>query len=272
VRAVYEGPGAGRWACRIQAALLAYLTRVDPEGGGDLIDKALAARGKGFSRCYPSTLSDVARLHMSAQLQEAAFKALEEDDVEMVANAAGVLAQFGQAEAEDQLWRRLERWHEQAEPRAQALRKQNPGIPALGAPALSGEVAIEQALRTAISFGQAWLTGPEKLKRLRSLCVSDDCRKEVDNVDRTWDRKQEIHISPGYDLNHPYSFTLAQYQPTSIAALKQKLLQFPRGTTFIWHAAGNLDDDPAEPRLFSQVKALLEERGMKLERATGQVQ
>jgi len=268
VQAVYESPGVGQWACRIQAALLAYISRVDPQSGAELLEKALAARGSRFSRCYPSTLSDVARLHMSAQLQEAAYKALEEDDPEMVANAAGVLGRFGSAEAEEKLWRRLERWHEQAESRAEALRQQNPGIPALGAPALSGEVTIEQALRTAICYGQAWLADPEKLKRLRPLCLTDFCRTDVDSIARNGNYL--IGIGLGSNQNQPYLISVAQYQPASIEALKQKLLQFPRGAAFIWHRSTNLDDDPAEPQLFSQVKSFLEEHGMKLERETKQ--
>ena len=268
VQAVYESPGVGQWACRIQAELLAYISRVDPQSGDELLDKALAARGKQFSRCYTSTLSDVARLHMSAELQDAAYKALEENDPEMVANAAGILGQFGSAEAEEKLWGRLERWHEQAESRAEDLRKQNPGIPALGAPILSGEVTIEQALRTAICYGQAWLADPEKLKRLRSLCLSDSCRTDVDSITRSWNHNIGIGLSS--NQNTHYLLSVAQYQPTSIETLKQKLLQFPQGTAFVWHKSTNLDDDLGEPQTFLQVKSYLEEHGMKLERETQQ--
>ena len=264
VQAVYESPGVGQWACRIQAALLAYMSRVDPQSGSELLDKALAARGKQFSRCYPSTLSDVAHLHMSAELQEAAYKALEENDPEMVANAAGVLGQFGTAEAEEKLWRRLERWHEQAESRAEDLRKQNPGIPAMGASVLSGEITIEQALRTALSYGQGWLADPEKLKRLRPLCLSDSCLTDVDNITRSWNH--DIGIGLSSNQHSHYLISVAQYQLNSIEALKQKLLQFPQGTAFVWHKSTNLDDDPGEPQTFLQVKSYLEDHGMKLER------
>ena len=264
VQAVYESPGVGQWACRIQAALLAYMSRVDPQSGSELLDKALAARGKQFSRCYPSTLSDVAHLHMSAELQEAAYKALEENDPEMVANAAGVLGQFGTAEAEEKLWRRLERWHEQAESRAEDLRKQNPGIPAMGASVLSGEITIEQALRTALSYGQGWLGDPEKLKRLRPLCLSDSCLTDVDNITRSWNH--DIGIGLSSNQHSHYLISVAQYQLNSIEALKQKFLKFPQGTAFIWHKSTNLDDEPGEPQTFLQVKSYLGDHGMKLER------
>jgi len=108
VQAVYEAPGVGRWACRIQASLLAYILRTDPPSGGELLKQALAARGKEFSRCYASALTDVARLQMAAEVEEAANTALEEDDPEMVAQAASVLGQFGTANGERKLWQRLE--------------------------------------------------------------------------------------------------------------------------------------------------------------------
>jgi hypothetical protein len=176
--------------------------------------------------------------------------------------------QFGSAEAEEKLWRRLERWHEHAERRAEDLRKQNPGIPALGAPVLSGEVTIEQALRTAICYGQAWLADPEKLKRLRPLCLTDSCRTDVDSIGRSWNH--DIGIGLGSNQNSPYLISVAQYQPTSIEGLKQKLLQFPQGTAFVWHNSSNLEDDVGEPQIFLQVKSCLEEHGMKVERETKQ--
>ncbi|MCM3905764.1 MAG: hypothetical protein ND866_29075 [Pyrinomonadaceae bacterium] len=172
VQAVYEAPGVGRWACRIQASLLAYILRTDPPTGGELLKKALAARGKEFTRCYASMLTDVAKLHLAAEVDEAAIAALEEDDAEMVAQAASLLEKFGTANAEEKLWRRLERWHEKMQSNAAKLSKQNPGIPAYGSSPLSGEAMIEQALRSALSHGQAWLSDPEKLKRLRTLCLT----------------------------------------------------------------------------------------------------
>jgi hypothetical protein len=155
VQAVYEAPGVGRWACRIQTSLLAYTLRADPPTGGELLSKALAARGKEFTRCYASALTDVAQLHMTAEVEAAAKSALEENDPEMVSQAASVLGQYGSADAEETLWLRLERWYEEMRSHAAELSKQNPGVPAYGSSALSGEALIEQALRNALTHGQA---------------------------------------------------------------------------------------------------------------------
>ncbi|MCM3871301.1 MAG: hypothetical protein ND895_11505 [Pyrinomonadaceae bacterium] len=268
VLTVYEAPGTGRWACSIQASLLAYILKSDSATGGELLKKALAARGKEFTRCYPSVLTDVARLHMSAEMEEAASTVLEEDDPEMVAQATSVLGQFGSANAEEKLWQRLERWHEKMESHAAELRKQHRGVPAHGASSLSGEVMIEQELFKALSQGQAWLSDPEKLKRLRALCLTDDSRNQIDSMIRAWNRRIEIGLSPFED--QPYLVGVAHYQLFSLESLKEKLLQFPRGTVFIWGRRGGGVDESRARQIFVQLKNYLEEHGMKLEEEKAQ--
>jgi len=263
VQAVYEAPGVGRLSCRIQASLLAYILRADPPTGGELLKKALAARGKEFTRCYASALTEVAKLHMAAEVEEAAKTALEEDDPEMVAQAASVLGQFGTASVEGNLWQRLERWHERMQSHAAEMSKQNPGIPAYGSSPLSGEAMIEQALRNALSNGQAWLSDPDKLKRLRALCLTDSSRNDFDNMSHAWNRRIDIRLSTFED--QPYSISVAHYQLTSLESLKQKLLQFPRGTLFTWAKSGSGGDESKAQQLFLQLKGYLEEHGMKLE-------
>ncbi len=185
VRAVFDAAGVGRWACEGQAALLAYFLRVDPSLGGEYLNKTLAARGSHLSGCYSSTFKDVPPLHMSKEVEDAATASLDDEDVEVASQAAGVLGQYGSADAEKALWRRLEKWHEANESRSEEIREQYPGVPSRGAPALSGEVLIEQALRNALANGRAWLLDAEKLKRLRELCLTEAGREEVDQMLRT---------------------------------------------------------------------------------------
>jgi hypothetical protein len=247
VRAVYEAPGVGRWACRIQASLLAYFLRVDPSAGGEHLNKALAARGKDSTRCYTSALVDVARLHMSAEVEDVATASLDDEDPEIVSHAANVLAEYGSANAEKALWRRLEKMHE------------------AGAE-MSGQAAIEQALRKALASGQAWLSDPEKLKRLRDLCLTDVGRKEVDGMIRNWN--YQIFVGLSFDDGEPYSITVAHYELKTFAALKEKLLQFPKGTLFKWRTGPPRAHDTKPQEVFQKIKNHLEEHGMKLERET----
>jgi len=192
VRAVFDATDVGRWACEGQAALLAYFLRVDPSLGGEYLNKALAARGSHFSGCYSSTFKDVPPLHMSKEVEDAATASLDDEDAEVASQAAGVLGQYGSADAEKALWRRLEKWHEANESRSEEIREQYPGVPSRGAPALSGEVLIEQALRNALANGRAWLLDAEKLKRLRELCLTEAGREEVDQMLRTRNDDKQV--------------------------------------------------------------------------------
>jgi hypothetical protein len=134
--------------------------------------------------------------------------------------------------------------------------------------ALSGEAMIEQALRSALSTGQAWLSDREKLKRLESLCLTDNSRRELDRMIGEWNQRIYIGLSPFQD--RPYLISVAHYQLNSVESLKGKLLQFPSGTVFTWAVEPSNGDDPKAQELFRQLNSYLEEHGMKLERETKQ--
>ena len=261
VRAFYEGPGAGRWACSPQASMIAYFVRVDPLFAEESLRKALAARGAGLSRCYPSVLSYVARLRMSAEVEEIAIDALDDNDPEVVLHAATLLGEHGSAYAEKVLWQRLEKWHDAMQGRD--LSKQNPLAPVDGGSEASGQAMIEQGLINGISRGRAWLTDPEKLKRLRDLCLTDRGRKDVDQLISNWNHSISLAVNSMDGELH--SISVGQYSAKSLDALKEKLLQFPKGTTFLWSAFSPRADDSKSQEVFQQIKTFLEDHGMKLE-------
>jgi len=259
VRTFYEEPGAGRWACNPQASMIAYFVRVDPLFAEESLRKAVAARGEGLSRCYPSVLAWVARLRMSAEVEEIAIDALEDNEPEVVLHAAILLGEHGSADAEKALWQRMEKLHEAMQDRD--MSKQNPETPSNGDN--EGRGQIEQGLITALSTGRAWLLDPEKLKRLRDLCVTDRGRKDVDQLIHNWNHS--IYVAVGPIDGEPNSISVAQYSPKSLDALKEKVLQFPKGTSFSWSAARPRGDDSKAQEVFQQIKTFLEEHGMKLE-------
>ncbi len=255
----FFAPQVGRSACRTQSALLAYILRVDPPTGADLIAKALAARGKGYSRCYPSTLTEVAALHMAPEIEAAAIEALEESDPEMVVQAASVLSKYGSARVEKILWERFERWISEVRDRAGEFMNLYPGIPTQRAPGVSSEVMIEQALLEALSKGQAWLADREKLERLRALCLTQNGLDELNSTIRGLNLAISIGITPFNDK--PYMIGVAQYNLDSIDALKKKLLQFPAGTIFKFGSERN----SRSQQLFQELKSYLEAHGLGLE-------
>ena len=257
VQAVYEARDAGKWECRPQTALLAYFLRVAPSVGGEYLNKALAARGKGFTRCYADMLKGVARLHMSTEVEEVATAALDDDDSEVVSQAASVLAEYGSANAEKALWRRLEKWHEANQSKQLSPEKLS-----------HDQIAIESALREALTSGHAWLSDPEKLKRVRDLCLSGTRRNEVDEMIRGWDN--QIYVTVRSYSDDTINFHIANSDHKSLDSLKAKLLQFPKGSVFKFKTAPRHFDEDQSEEIFQQVKNFVNEHGMKLKRESEQ--
>jgi hypothetical protein len=254
VRAVYESSEAGKWACRPQNAMLAYFLRVAPEIGGDYLNKALVARGKGYSRCYEDMLTRVAAQHMSAQVAQAATAALDDDDEDVVSHAAAVLGEYGSADAEKALWSRFEKWHEDMLSRTPQEELS------------AGEEKIENAFREALTRGRAWLADPEKLKRVRALCFSEKSRNEIDQMISGW--SSQIYVSADPSDEDTPRFGVAQYSVKTLDAFKQKLSQFPKGTEFEFTSAAPARGDETKwEQLLQQIKRYLAENGMTLKRA-----
>lgn len=252
VQAVFDARVVGKLECRPQTALLAYFLRVAPSVGGEYLNKALAARGEGFTQCYKDLLRSVAKLHMSAEVEEVATAALDDEDYQVVLQAAKVLAEYGSAEAEKALWRRMEKWHE--------LNRSKQTVEELG----PDQVAIEAALREALTSGHAWLSDPEKLKRLRELCLTGTRRNEVDEKIRGWNN--QIHVSLNSHGDESITIWVANCELRSLDSLKAKLLQFPKGTVFKYKTAARRGDEDQSEEVFQQIKNFVKEHGMDLER------
>ena len=59
---------------------------------------------------------------------------------------------------------------------------------------------------------------------------------------------------------------MAQYESASLPELKDKLAQFPRGTVFTWRPYNPGQSEEEKERLYLDLKAFLELRGLKIER------
>ena len=253
LRAAYEGK-IGRMACAPQSALLAYLLRVEPAYGAGPVEKALASRKD--TGCYQSLLTDVAGLHMSRELERVAVATLDDTDPALAANAAGMLGGYGSAEARDALLRRFERWHDDWAGREKELNAQNESDPS------AAQARTEESLLSALAFSPAWLADGEMLDRLRLLCVTKNCLREVESARGQFGTAITVYFN--VMDGSVSSASLAQYNSISWERLKAKAAQFPKGTTFTWSS-----DSPgteAEGRAFGELKEHLEKAGLKLTR------
>jgi hypothetical protein len=259
VRAFYSDK-AGQWACSIQSSLLAYLLRTDAQTGIDLIKQALAARGKEHTRCYVSLLVEVAKLRMTPELEALSIEHLDDPDPEVVIHAASTLGQYGSTGAEKPLWRRLEKWLQEWKGRGEELPKNFDSSHPNFWPKQVG-----QALRQAISQSPAWLLDRKKLERLRQSCLDKDELQQFNYQAENLSGEIRITFQPGADGWG--NAQIAHYHCNSVSALKMKLSQFPKNTTFTWSSYGQ---DPSAEQVFSELKTFLEEKGLKLEKRKNQ--
>lgn len=239
----------GHLPCRTQTPLLAYFLRVAPAYGAEMVERALNTRTD--TKCYESELSNLSAA--GAVLEKIASAHLADADTVVAAQAAATLGQNGTADTESLLWTRLEQWHEQWAGRAKDLR-------ALAEKdQMTAQTQLETALVHALGTGWGWLADTEKLNRLQQLCVTQQCRQEIENLRHQ--QNTDIGISFNSD-DEIADASIAQYHTTSLARLKDKLAQFPAGTTFTMHIFNA--DAQTETRLFAELKAHLEAHGAKL--------
>jgi len=260
VRAFY-GDKVGQRGCSYQASLLAYFLRVDPAMGIDLVRRELTARGPEYTHCYASLLADVAKLRMTSDLEGLAIETLDDPDPEVVIQAASTLGQYGSAGGEKPLWTRLEKWLQEWKGRAEELPKNfdssHPNF---------WHKQVGPALRQALSQSPAWLIDREKLERLRQSCLDKDELQQFNYQAGDLSGEIPIVFQQGYDGWG--NAQVAHYQCNSLSALKMKLSQFPKNTTFTWNSYSQ--DQSAAEQVFSELKTFLEEKGMKLEKRKAQ--
>ena len=247
----------GKLDCSIQSSLLAYLLRVKPQAGVELVQQALAARGAEYRWCDTGLLKEVAKLHTTALLEEVAITRLNDSDPKVVVNAASMLGSYGSAGAEKPLWERLEKWHREWKGREKDLPK---SFDTKHPKHWQKQVGV--TLRQALSQSPAWLIDREKLERLRQMCLDDDELRMFNYQVGEWSNLVKIEFRPGTD--EWGSARVAHYECKSLSAVREKLSQFPKGTVFVWNT-WELNQLKTE-EVFSEIKTIIESLGQTLER------
>ncbi len=217
----------GKFACAVQAPLLAYVLRIDPQGAGPRLEKAVAARGDGFSACNHNLFTDVGERHNAPALEEFALRSLDDSDPQVVANAAIYLGIYGSSAAEEPLWAHMTAWSHRWQGREGEMRfmpgeKMNP---------LIFEGGAGTAMLSALAAGQGWLTDETKLNRLLDLSIGPNQRTQVEQYLKSFQaRPRQIQ----FIFSAKEQFQIAQYTSHSRQMAIEKLSQFPRGTSFVW--------------------------------------
>jgi hypothetical protein len=221
----------GVMACSQQASILAYFLRVDEATGSTLLDRAMTSRATG---CWRS-LNQIAALRMTPVVQARAVADLDNSDPDVVIAAIHTLGQHGSPAALEPLRMAFQRWHATWVDRAAELAYSR----AVERPN-ARQAMVEDAFRQAIGTGRGWLVRATELRELQSWCVTDNCRTQTGHMIHEDDTRIMLWSINEPDESH---IELAQYRLTSIAALEEKLSQYPRGTAFILQRSANETGD-----------------------------
>jgi hypothetical protein len=218
----------GKWACAVQNPILAYVLRVSPVSARPRIEKAIAARGKGFSACNHDLFQIVSDIHYDPLLEDIGVESLDDPDPQVAMSAATMLGKFGSPAAESALRQRYESWIAQWVGRESQL-------DITIADRISDRVFqlnLGLSLLQALATGKAWLSDKTDLQRLSQLTKVRRIQERLDGYLKIWENPV---VSISYEHGpeqFPFRAGVAQYEFQSLDTLKEKLAQFPSGTKF----------------------------------------
>ena len=268
VRRAYERFEGAR-SCTLAPASLAYFFRVAPAYAQAEIGNVMKEVYAG-ERCETGVLPAIAERRLVPALEETAIAHLSDANDWIVADAAGMLQQYGSPRAEAPLWQALERWHERWKDQAAKLEKDQ-----RSSDVIPWEVAVESELTEALMDGTAWLMNESSARRLTSLCVTGDCRQSVEHAFRYPESNPSITVhAPALPHGEPTFFvqgnTFVRLQ--SREALHRWLSLHTKETTFTWQERSGWSGPdevwlPGEAaRLFEETRSFVESRRMRLTR------
>ena len=258
----------GKGRCDVQAALLAYILRVDPESARPRIEKAATVRRKNVIGCDRDLLREIEAIHYNPLLESIALRVLDDRDDAVAANAAGLLESHGSAAAESALWRRYESWCKRWAGRELQLNLQTVGAQLINEG--GRDLFVGRSFVRAIAEGQGWLTDEAKLRRLKAMSKVPTIRDDIDRYLEPWQRlplrlmiyscgptnRSQADVA---DFNR-FSVKVAHYHLDSPDALKKKLSQFPRGTKFELSPPG----DQSDHTCIDELRAFVAEHGFSV--------
>jgi len=176
------------------------------------------------------------------------------------------LGKWGSPKAEEPLWARLRRFHQEWSGREDQLRM-TPDYRSAG----SRGVALEQALIMGIAGGPSWICPPEKLSRLLELVWTYQEKQQIEGWIKAWNQNSAL-INPNWFPEDSRTYSVLQYQALTLNQLLMKIKQFPAGTHLMWQFWQQGQIAPpvsmeTQEAVYEQVRAVAEQNGISLGKA-----
>lgn len=158
-------------SCVVEGGLIAYLLKYSPDAAMKRLDPKLDRR----NTCR-DPLPSLAARHWDARVESVVLAQLVDADVGQASEAAGLLGSYGSSAVKQPLLDRLEKWSAEWQGRAAELVA---SLPTSNSPA-----RVENRITNALFQNGRFALTKTDAAHIRSLCVTDGCRTNVDALTR----------------------------------------------------------------------------------------
>lgn len=237
----------GGFTCETQIALLDFAMSVAPDDSESLLNAESAPPQDAAVDCRSRVMSEISpdtKKH-AALLEKIALRELDDPDRGVVTGAADYLSWHGSPETEDALLQRYQTW---AADWAVQVRNAGASSEDIGADAY---LLVGQELARALTHGRAWLANTQMMERIRGMVDPQFAEIIIPAYDLERASESPLVISCT-NFGPQHGFSVAQYNTADANELKEKLAQFPGGTTFYWNNS-RCDDQNGGPSTFNDV-------------------
>jgi hypothetical protein len=263
------------WPCEVRLPVLAYLLKVSPSEAASRVSQALHDQ-TSTRECTNSFLTDLGSLEPSPVLERLAIQQIE-DGGPVAVDGANYLKRYGSVATKSEIWQQLRRWHQQFLSSG-AEKRVNSGAASKNDVTLSDVI---RALTESFEGAQGWLLSPEEAKGMQTLLGREtvarlacrfhcgasfgvDASSAVYEIRGHLTHEWEWRESPMDYLNpvERLHYSINQYRYRDLQAVKQKLLQFPKGATFTFALPDDFTASDRDEML--EIKDFLLKQGYRL--------
>ena len=263
-----------KWHCTVQFPVLAYLLKVSPKDAAPRVANALAAVNHG--ECNTNNfLTSIGFLQPSPVLDRLALQQVELGKSPLARDGAEYLRRYASSKAKPEVWKQLVRWSKFLRTSGLTARRQAGNI----TPEENDRYYLWSDLIEAYVAAQAWVLTPSEEQAVRKLIGQEQsdstaCHFHCGDQLSVFAHKGQFAIysrandasnrvaAPLEYLNSPerLRYSVNQYSCANMKALKEKLLQFPAGSEFVFA----YDFTPRDRDEIVEISDFLRQHGYKV--------
>ncbi len=242
----------------LQAPLLAYFLRVQPDYGVEKIRLCAIPQSEQDYYSTASLLNKIGELHPHPVLEELAIPLLDDMDQFSTYEICQVLLNYGSEKSETALLDRYMKWHEQWKDRVEELNLNRDH-----GEEISTAVGIERDLFKSLVHARGWYWDVDRLEQFRPYCLTGNTKKVLDYCIK--DRRDNPKISVQSDRLNNLQFSIAGIETSDLNVVKQKLAQLPPGKSLQWYLMRGVNPE-LERTVYDTLQQFCQEHNLTLVR------